>query len=273
MPQPSLLAIDFAAVTDIGCKRTNNEDSFGYDAEQRIFAVCDGMGGNAAGEVASSLAVRSLIDSYADCTHSPDDSGDAGFEPVENRLMNAIVRVNRAVRDAGSSSSELNGMGTTLVCACFDGNRAIIGNVGDSRAYLVRGGYCMQITRDHSYLAEEIQRGNITPEMAASSDMQSVITRAIGAADYVEPDLFAARLQPGDMVLLATDGLTRYASAEEIASAAATSSELDAVCRSLVEQAKERGGADNITCVLLRANEAAQEGETDGREATGTAVI
>lgn len=266
MPQQSLLAFEFAALTDIGCKRGNNEDSFGYDAEQQIFAVCDGMGGNSAGEVASSVAVRSLIDSYAASTRAG-----TGVEPVEIRLMNAIAEANRLVRDAGNSSPEHYGMGTTLVCVCFDGERAVIGNVGDSRAYLVRDGYCTQITKDHSYLEEQIQRGNISPEMAAASNMQSVITRAIGAAEDVEPDFYAARLEPGDMVLLASDGLTRYASPEQIAAMAANCREPEAVCRALVEHAKQGGGADNITCILLRANEVAQAvGES---EAAGTTAI
>jgi serine/threonine protein phosphatase PrpC len=268
MPRPSILAFDFAAATDIGCKRTNNEDSFGYDAEQQIFVVCDGMGGSAAGEVASSMAVRTVIDSFAGAGESADGNPDT----VENRLLNAIFEANRAVRDAGSQNPELNSMGTTLVCACFDGDRAVVGNVGDSRAYLVREGNCIQITQDHSFLAEEIRKGNLTPEMAAASNLQSVITRAIGAADSVEPDLFAARLMPGDMVLLASDGLTRYASSDEISAAAGSSGELTAVCNALIEHAKQGGGADNITCILLRANEAAPASDV-AQIATGTSII
>jgi serine/threonine protein phosphatase PrpC len=275
MPQQSLLAFEFAALTDIGCKRSNNEDSFGYDAEQQIFAVCDGMGGNSAGEVASSMAVRSLIDSYAASSRIACESNGAAIQPVENRLMTAIVEANRVVRDTGMSNPEYYNMGTTLVCVCFDGERAVIGNVGDSRAYLVRDGYCAQITEDHSYLEEQIQKGNITPEMAAASNMQSVITRAIGAAEDVEPDFYAARLEPGDMVLLATDGLTRYASPEhiaaQIAAMAANCPDLEAVCRVLVEHAKQCGGVDNITCVLLRASEVAQA--IDESEAAGTTAI
>jgi serine/threonine protein phosphatase PrpC len=270
MPQRPFLRFEFAALTDVGCKRSNNEDSFGYDAEQQIFAVCDGMGGNSAGEVASSMAIRSLIDAYAESARAARElTGDA-VEPVENRLMSAIIEANRVVRSAGNSNPEFYGMGTTLVCVCFDGERAVIGNVGDSRAYLVRGGCCAQITRDHSYLEEQIEKGNLTPEMAAASNMQSVITRAIGAAEDVEPDFYAARLEPGDMVLLATDGLTRYTSAEQIAALTAGFSDPEEVCRTLVEHAKRCGGVDNITCVLLRANEATQPlGES---EAAGAAI-
>lgn len=254
MNQASTLSYDFAAVTDIGCRRTNNEDSFGYDAEQQIYVVCDGMGGSAAGEVASGMAVRTLIDTFGASGTLSNEDGEA--LPVEQRLMGAILQANYAVRSAGAENPELHTMGTTLVCVCLDGNRAVIGNVGDSRAYLLRNGSCSQITLDHSLLDEEVRSGHMTPEMAAASNLQSVITRAIGVADTVEPDLFAARLQADDMLLLASDGLTRYAQPEDIVFAAGNGADLSAICQSLIDHAKERGGADNITCILLRAIEA-----------------
>jgi serine/threonine protein phosphatase PrpC len=261
MTQESTISLEFAAITDIGCRRSNNEDSFGYDAEQHIFVVCDGMGGNAAGEVASAMAVRALIDNYGSTAALT-----PGIEeplPVENRLAVAIYEANRIVREASSENPELDSMGTTLVCACLDGNRIVIGNVGDSRAYLVRGGECAQITQDHSFLDEEVRKGNMTPEMAAASNLQSVITRAIGVAETVEPDLYAATLQPEDMLLLASDGLTRYAHVEEIAHAAANQTDLSVICSALVEHAKQLGGADNITCILLRAVTPADAAQTE----------
>lgn len=247
MTQALTLSLDFAAVTDIGCRRSNNEDSYGYDAAQHLYVVCDGMGGNAAGEVASSMAVRTLIESFEASTDP------AGPQPIEQRIAHAIAEANRVVYSAGMESPELHNMGTTLVCACLDGDRAVIGNVGDSRAYLVRSGIAMQITQDHSLLDEEIRSGNITPEMAATSTLQSVITRAIGVSATVQPDLFAARLEPNDLLLLASDGLTRYASPDDIAHATTTGADLTSACQSLVDLAKTRGGADNITCILLRA--------------------
>ena len=253
MTQALTLTLDFAAATDIGCRRSNNEDSYGYDAEQHLYVVCDGMGGNAAGEVASGMAVRTLIEAFGQLgQHAVEGSAMA---LVENRLLASIFEANRVVREAGAENPELHSMGTTLVCACLEGNRVVIGNVGDSRAYLLRNGNCLQITQDHSLLDEEVRSGNMTPEMAASSNLQSVITRAIGVADLVEPDLFAAVLQVNDLLLLASDGLTRYVNPEEIAQAAANGSELTAICQALIDHAKERGGADNITCVLLRALE------------------
>lgn len=253
MTQALTLTLDFAAATDIGCRRSNNEDSYGYDAAEHLYVVCDGMGGNAAGEVASGMAVRTLIESFAFFGQNLEP--DSPMSMTENRLMASIFEANRVVREAGTETPELHSMGTTLVCVCVDGNRALVGNVGDSRAYLLRNGTCQQITQDHSLLDEEIRNGNMTPEMAAASNLQSVITRAIGVADQVEPDLFAANLQPNDLLLLASDGLTRYVNPGEIAQAASTGSELAAICNALIEHAKERGGADNITCILLRAVE------------------
>ena len=255
MTQSLTLTLDFAAATDIGCKRSNNEDSYGYDADQHIYVVCDGMGGNAAGEVASGMAVRTLIETFGVFGQNQ-EPGNA-MAVIENRLLASIFEANRVVREAGIENPELHSMGTTLVCVCLDGNRAVVGNVGDSRAYLLRNGTCQQITLDHSLLDEEVRSGNMTPEMAAASNLQSVITRAVGVADTVEPDLFAATLQPNDLILLASDGLTRYANPEEIAQAASTGSELATICNALIEHAKERGGADNITCILLRAVETA----------------
>jgi serine/threonine protein phosphatase PrpC len=268
MTQALTLYLDFAAVTDIGCRRSNNEDSYGYDLEQHIYVVCDGMGGNAAGEVASSMAVRTLIETFEASAVAAD--GDA--PAVEHRVTQAIGEANRVVHAAGMETAELRNMGTTLVCVCLDGDRAVIGNVGDSRAYLVRNGVCVQITQDHSLLDEEIRNGNITPEMAAASTLQSVITRAIGVAETVEADLFAARLQPDDMLLLASDGLTRYATPEEIAKATAPGTELSTACQSLIDLAKERGGADNITCILLRAVELRPTAAVDAVAADSSAV-
>jgi len=249
------ISLNFAAATDIGCKRSNNEDSFGYDVEQQIYVVCDGMGGNAAGEVASGMAVRALIETFES---QATESSDAGAPlPIEQRLLNSINEANRVVREASEGNSELQSMGTTLVCACLDGTRMVIGNVGDSRAYLVRNGTCMQVTLDHSLLDEQVRSGMLTPEEAAASSLQSVITRAIGIADTVEPDFFAVDLNLEDMVLLTTDGLTRYARPVDIAQIASTSVDLATICQGLIEHAKQGGGIDNITCMMLRVVEVA----------------
>ncbi len=240
------LEAEFAAGTDVGCRRPNNEDSFGYDAARHIYAVCDGMGGMAAGEIASATAVRELVGSFDAASRL------IPAPPVEQRLLDAIRSAHAAVRELAASDPRLSGMGTTLVCACLDGNRIVVGNVGDSRAYFARDGQCFQITLDHSFLAEQLSRGLITPEMAAASDMQSVITRAIGVHAEVEPDLFAADLRADDVVLLASDGLTRYATDEEIRALLSSGKAPSILCQALIDLAKARGGADNITCIVLR---------------------
>jgi len=257
MDHRSEFSLDFAAATDIGCHRSNNEDSFGYDGDLHLYVVCDGMGGGAAGEVASAMAVRALIESFERQTHadSAEDGVATGPVPIEARLANAIREANRQVREAAEVDPNLRTMGTTLVCACLDGPRLLIGNVGDSRAYLIRNAVCKQITLDHSWLDEQLRSGLITQEMADASTLKSVITRAIGGADTVEPDLFAAELNPDDMLLLTSDGLTRYAEPADIASVASSDAELSAICLGLIEHAKQRGGVDNITCMMLRVHE------------------
>ncbi len=270
MTQAATLSLDFAAVTDIGCSRSNNEDSYGYDADRHIYVVCDGMGGSAAGEVASGMAVRTLIESYG--TLALDSPAGEQSAPVENRLLSAILESNRVVWEAGAKNPDFHKMGTTLVCACMDGDRIVIGNVGDSRAYLLRNGNCLQITEDHSLLDQQVRLGNMTQEMAASSNLQSVITRAIGAMETVEPDLFAARIQPADMLLLASDGLTRYTQPQEIALAVLNGADLTAICNSLVDDAKRKGGADNITCILLRVVEVPPMPQADDAEALSPAI-
>jgi protein phosphatase len=259
------LTLSFAAATDIGCKRVNNEDCFGYDGENHLYVVCDGMGGSAAGEVASGMAVRALIESYEAQALTAHGNLQAS---IEARLLCAIAEANDAVRTAASTNPQLHSMGTTLVCACLDGARLLIGNVGDSRAYLIRSGVCRQITLDHSLLDEQVRGGLLTPEQAAASDLQSVITRAIGIIDSVEADLFGVELAAEDLVLLTSDGLTRYAGPEDIAKIASGGIELPIICRELIDYAKRGGGVDNITCMMLRAVEVMSSGtEGDARRA------
>jgi protein phosphatase len=249
----STLSLEFAAATDIGCVRANNEDSFGYDAERQIYVVCDGMGGSAGGEVASNLAVRVLIESLEsqEFAATPGEPATA----IEERLLRAIYAANESVREAAAVNPSLKSMGTTLVCLCMDGARAVVANVGDSRAYLVRNGVCQQITQDHTWIEEQRRSGLLTPEMASAPALQSVITRAIGATETVVPDFFAAELRPNDLILLASDGLTRYATQEEIESAVSLGGDLTALCGALIEHAKQCGGVDNVTCITLRAVE------------------
>lgn len=248
MEKETALKLTVAALTDIGCKRTNNEDSFGYDLESSLFVVCDGMGGNAAGEIASATAVKELVERF-----SREDMLDL---PREDRLFRSILHANQQVYRMAKESEELRGMGTTLVSACVDARRMIVGNVGDSRAYFLRGGVCVQITNDHSFVAEQVRKGSMNPEEAGASPYQSLITRAIGANETVEPDIFTGNLEPGDILLLTSDGLTRYADANRIASLILASENLAAACQALIDEAKRHGAVDNVTCMLVQFLEA-----------------
>ena len=240
------MRLEVCALSDIGCVRSNNEDSFGYSEAQGLYIVCDGMGGMASGEIASASAVATILETFA-------ASADSGA-PASSRLLEAIAAANRTVWQHGQIP-EHRGMGTTVVAAALDGDRLVVGNVGDSRAYIVESGQCVQLTVDHSYLNELIRNGTLTVENAHRADlngMESVITRAIGARADVEPDFFSVDLHPGTTLLLATDGLTRYLLQDEIA-LVLINSPFEAACSSLIQLAKERGGHDNITCLLLRA--------------------
>jgi serine/threonine protein phosphatase PrpC len=171
---------------------------------------------------------------------------------AEERLHRAIVMTNASIWSMSRERELLHGMGTTLVTACVDGHRLIVGNVGDSRAYFLRDGGCVQITRDHSYLEEHVLRELKEPLSGRLSPLQALITRAIGAAETVKPDLFVADLQSGDVVLLTTDGFTRYTEVDEIARCISAGSDLTTTCRMMIETAKTQGGEDNVTCLLLR---------------------
>jgi len=245
----SAIRIAVSALSDVGRVRTNNEDSFGYDESLGIYVVCDGMGGMASGEVASSHAVAAIVKSYAETAPQA--------LPVSTRLLMAINAANLDVWQNGQVP-ENKGMGTTAVVAALDGNKLVLGNVGDSRAYLIQDGQCLQLTVDHSYINELIRNGTLTIENAHSADlrgMESIITRAVGVAAEVQPDFFSVDLKPGTAVLLATDGLTRYLLAEEIA-ANLSASPFESSCAKLIDLAKQRGGQDNITCILLHAQAA-----------------
>ena len=236
-------SVRVAALTDIGLVRKNNEDFYGYDHAHGLYVVCDGMGGMAAGEVASRIACSTAIEAFV---------AQPAETPAYERLTLALRSANAAVRLA-SSENEQHGMGTTLVCALVEDSKLLIGNVGDSRAYLIREASPFQVTVDHSYINELVRDGTLTAEdipQVNLKGMESVITRAIGAADEIAPDFYSIDLKHDDAVLLASDGLTRYVDSDRF-SALIDLADLDASCTRLVEAAKDAGGADNITCILL----------------------
>ena len=251
MESATALKLEVAALTDLGCKRSNNEDSFGYDMDAGIFVVCDGMGGMAAGETASGTAVKVLVQEFA-----RQHQGGSASETTEERLNRSILSANAEVYQLAQTHDELRGMGTTLVSAAVDGRRIVIGHVGDSRAYFLRAGVCAQLTNDHSFVAEQMRRGSMNAEEASASPLQSLITRAIGIGEAVEPDIVAGAVEHGDILLLTTDGLTRYADSKAIAQLILSSANLNDACQALIDAAKQQGAVDNVTCLLVQFLEA-----------------
>jgi len=252
------ITVEVAGKTDIGCVRTNNEDNFGYDTRYGIFVVCDGMGGQAAGEVASKMAVDAVLTYYrtsAQKRHFPKvgEQIDSVTDRA-NHLASAIHLANQAVYDAASSHAAHQGMGSTVVSVSFEGHGAFysIGHVGDSRIYLVRNGEIEQLTNDHSLVMEQVRRGLITLAEARVSKMQNIIIRALGTEPEVKPDLDDKLAQPGDVVVLCSDGLTRHVPDDSIAEVVSNTSDLRQACDLLIGAARDGGGEDNITCLLLR---------------------
>jgi protein phosphatase len=253
------LAIGAAAKTDVGLVRTNNEDNFGYDVRRGIFVVCDGMGGQAAGELASKIGVETLLNHFSRDLHDSNAQVfGRNFSEVSERandLANAIQLANEAIHDAAQRSAELTGMGSTIVAVSVEsnGHRYSIGNVGDSRAYLIRNGAIQQLTSDHSLVMEQVRRGLITMEEAEHSKLQNVIVRALGTEESVEPDLQDREFAAEDVLLLCSDGLSRYVKDGEILDVLSRATSLEKACEELVESAKAGNSDDNITCLLLRA--------------------
>lgn len=242
----------FAARTDTGLVRRMNQDRFGIAEDLGLAVVCDGMGGPGGGEIASSVAVESFVA----VMRQEIESCRASHNGLSRRaLCRAAAAANRAVRARASFDTRFRGMGTTLVGARLDGRELTVVNVGDSRAYLLRNGTARQITKDHSYVGEQVRMGLMSESEASQSPLQSVITRAVGTEEDVQPEFFVEMLDTHDHVLLCSDGLTRHVEDREIAAAAELRVTPDVVCERLIEMANARGGSDNITCVLMRVGE------------------
>lgn len=253
------LIVEAAGLTDVGCVRTNNEDNFGYDRRVGIYVVCDGMGGQAAGEVASRLAVETIMDYFQKGaqTGSFPKIGPQSREYSKraNALASAIHAANKKIYQAASADVDQAGMGSTVVAAVVEGNFLSIAHVGDSRIYLIRGGAIQQLTHDHSLVMEQVRRGLISEAEAEESDMQNIIIRALGSEETVEPDLDDLVLHPDDLLLLASDGLTRMVKDDRLLEIISVSKSLQLACQGLIAAAREAGGDDNITCLLVRVSD------------------
>ncbi len=258
--------IQAAGMTDIGLVRKNNEDNFGYDLRQGIFVVCDGMGGQQAGELASKIAVDTILQYYREA-HEISQAGAMQFEGVSQRaatLAGAIQLANQAIHEAGARDISVAGMGSTIVAVAVDGSLFSIANVGDSRIYLIRKNEVAQLTQDHSLVMEQVRRGLMTLEEAENSKMQNVIVRALGTDDTVEPDLADHEFTSEDVLLMCSDGLSRYVKEDKMAEAVNQES-LEKACSDLIEAAKAGGSDDNITCLLIRATPSSWKDRFFGR--------
>lgn len=250
------LGVEVAGKSDIGCVRSNNEDNFGFDSRCGIYVVCDGMGGMAAGEVASKLGVDTILDYYRQGTEAGTlpayGTQMENVSPRANALGSAIQLANAAIFEAAKRHAAHHGMGSTIVAVSVENGFFSIGHVGDSRIYLVRNGQIQQLTNDHSLVMEQVRRGLITLEEARKSEVQNIIIRALGSEETVRPDLDDMMALPGDTLLLCSDGLTRHVEDSELAEAVRSSPSLEATCDALIAKARERGGEDNITVLLVR---------------------
>ena len=243
--------IELQAAVDAGRARSNNEDSVAIDADTSLAVLADGMGGYNAGEVASNMAtsfIRAELGRWL-----REASAQASDQDVRRAMDICVDNANRAIFNASNANPQYAGMGTTLVVAVFRGGRLLVGHVGDSRAYRLRGSRLQQITRDHSLLQEQIDAGLITPEQAAFSANKNLVTRAVGVEDTVLLETHQHDVQPGDLYLLCSDGLSDMLDDGAIGQLLQSVVSLESGCKTLIDAANDAGGKDNISVILVRA--------------------
>lgn len=254
------LRISADAQSDVGRKRKGNEDALCLNDEQRLYVVADGMGGHAAGEVASRVAVDAIAEFVELTGGNQEITWPFGLDDTisyeGNRLKTAVRHANTRVIEATRESAEYEGMATTVAAVLVDGDIANLAHVGDSRIYLWNGESIEQLTRDHSWVNEQIENGAISPEQARSHPLRNVVTRALGGRADLVVDIQSRRMAPGDMLLLCSDGLTTMIPDDGIARILRESDgDVARATTALVSEANERGGEDNITVVLLKFEE------------------
>lgn len=247
--QAMFYQVSATCLSDIGLIRQNNEDAYKILKDEQFYVLADGMGGHQAGEVASRETVERLCALFSErMGSSPKDISHA-----EEFLKNLIQEVNGAVYRIGRESPDLRGMGTTLCCIYLHPEGLIYGHVGDSRIYRLRKGKLELLTHDHSLLQELIELGQLSEQQAGEFLYKNIITRAIGTEPYVEPSIAHTSLEPGDRIILCTDGLTDLLSEDEIKEIILNHPEEDVV-KQLVKKAKQKGGNDNITVILVNVS-------------------
>ena len=241
------MRISCAGNTDVGVVRSGYEDSFLLDCAKGLFIVADGMGGHAAGEVASEMAVHIVAKELGSLRGLSDGEAAA-------RMRSAIRKANAAIFDRTLAEQDKRGMGTTTTVMVLFSRRYLIGQVGDSRAYLLREGELLQLTKDHSYVQEQVDAGLLTPEQARTHPYSNVITRCVGANEDVAPDVYFGNLEQGDVVLLASDGLTGMLEDNQIATIMGAEDNPEGAVNKMIADANRRGGLDNITAIVVRVD-------------------
>lgn len=246
--------------TDVGRKRSGNEDSFCVAQDLGLFVVADGMGGHAAGEVASRLAVETIQEWMRKYTRGESTTlvGQplTGVSDRANWLLSSIRLANRMIFDAAQGGKEYAGMGTTLVAALSIGDRIALAHVGDSRIYRVRDDQITQLSRDHSFVQQQLERGIISAEEAHDSQYRHLITRALGLKESVEADLAEHDVLAEDLLLLCSDGLSDLLEDEEmLATIREHADDLEKSCQALIDLANFKGGDDNVTVLLIQARQ------------------
>ena len=253
--------LEVGARTDVGMIRSGNEDSYFADPsppggnDRGLFIVADGMGGHAAGEVASEMAVQIItreLQSISDVT-----SADA-----REKVGRALVTANHAIYERTISEVDKQGMGTTASVLLISDWHYLIGQVGDSRVYLLRDGALRQLTKDHSYVQEQVDAGFLTPEQARYHPYSNVITRCVGASDSVEPDSYIGEVKVGDLFLVASDGLTGMVDDRRLQQLLLARTTTQRIVEALISEANGRGGLDNITAIIVRVTGEAQSETT-----------
>ena len=244
---------EYAALTDPGLVRDNNEDTVALDAENHLVVLADGMGGYNAGEVASAMATTFIKEELG--RWLVEGGHEANARELKRAMEICIDNANRSIFNAANAHAGYAGMGTTLVMGVFMDGRAMIGHVGDSRCYRLRRGEFVQITRDHSLLQEQIDAGLISLEQAQYATHKNLVTRALGVEDSVQLEVNEFRVEDGDLFLFCSDGLSDMVRDERMATLLVTAGTLEEKCHALVDAANDSGGRDNISVILTQASD------------------
>lgn len=251
------MLVKASGLTDVGLKREGNEDSFSTEDSLGLYIVCDGMGGHLAGEVASQVSVELINKTFRKWVEEEADVDEIFGEPDRslslqgNYILGSIRLANRVVYEMALEQKQHHGMGTTVVVILVTPGMIIAANVGDSRIYMVRGGEIEQLSKDHSIVAEQVEMGMMTEEEAATSPMRHILTRNLGSAEHVEPDIFEIIPSNNDRFILCSDGLTDLISDEEVLEMTQDEDEPEDLCRKFIDKVLKRGAHDNTTVISV----------------------